>query len=30
MHFHVDGEILWNDVHRVEITVEPGRLEVVV
>ncbi len=26
---HADGEILWNDAHRVEITVEPGRLEVI-
>lgn len=25
---HADGEILWNDVHRVEITLEPGCLEV--
>lgn len=27
---HADGEILWEDAHRIEITVEPGRLQVVV
>ncbi len=27
---HADGEILWQDAHRLEITLEPGRLEVVV
>ena len=27
---HADGEILWNDVHRVEIEVLPDRLDVVV
>lgn len=27
---HADGEILWNDLHRVEIVLEPQRLEVVV
>lgn len=27
---HADGEILWNDVHRVEVTVLPGRIEVIV
>jgi diacylglycerol kinase family enzyme len=27
---HADGEILWNDLHRVEVQVLPGRLEVVV
>lgn len=27
---HADGEILWQDAHRLEVTVEPGRLEVVV
>ena len=26
---HADGEILWNDVHRVEVTLEPACLEVV-
>ena len=25
---HADGEILWEDAHRVEITVEPSRLDV--
>lgn len=27
---HADGEILWEDAHRVEITVEPSRLDVIV
>jgi YegS/Rv2252/BmrU family lipid kinase len=27
---HADGEMLWEDAHRVEITVEPARLDVVV
>lgn len=27
---HADGEILWLDAHRLEVTVEPARLEVVV
>jgi hypothetical protein len=26
---HADGEILWNDAHRVEIEVLPSRLDVV-
>jgi YegS/Rv2252/BmrU family lipid kinase len=27
---HADGEILWQDAHRLEITLEPGRLAVIV
>jgi YegS/Rv2252/BmrU family lipid kinase len=27
---HTDGEVLWLDAHRVEVTVEPARLEVIV
>ena len=27
---HADGEILWTDAQRVEVTVEPGRLQVIV
>lgn len=27
---HADGEILWEDAHRVEITIDPSRLDVIV